>query len=321
MSNTKVNNSYDGYMLMGVTCSGKTALLTELARQLPIAVINADSATIYKELDIGTSKPTTAEQKFAPHYLFDILAPEQSYNVRQYMHDCDQAIALAKSQNLTPIISGGTMFYAKTMQSGISDLPSSNPNIKQLLEQQYRELGAAAMHQRLQTLDADAAAKIPANNRQRLIRALELITVTKKTLEQNYSQSPTINSNYNLKIIMLAVNNRQLLTDKISTRFQAMLNNGLIDEVKALMQKYQNFENTPAAKLVGYAQVIDYINGKYNYATMREKAIIATKQLAKRQLTWINNWQQDKQIIYADDGTKWRDKQTVLADLVLSFEF
>ena len=298
---------------MGVTCSGKTALLNTLSKHRAISIINADSAAIYRHLDIGTSKPSLEERAATPYYLIDILEPQQHYNVRQFIADCDQSIADILAQGRIPIVSGGTLFYAKALMQGIHDLPETNMEYRRQLELDYQLLGGLAMHQRLMQLDAQTAERIPAQNRQRLIRAIELVETTGKTLQQLYTSADLIKSRYHLSLIGLSIQNRQLLAKKIALRFDNMLSAGLEAEVRNLCRQFTDFALCPAAKLVGYKEMLQYVQQRENYDRMRDLAIIATRQLAKRQMTWIRNWKCPMHTIFADCNNLWQSSEQ-LAD-------
>ena len=275
--------------LMGPTAAGKTDLALALCDQLPCEIISVDSALVYRGMDIGTAKPSAKLQKQYPHHLIDIRDPAQSYSAAEFCQDAHQTIQSCLQQQRIPLLVGGTMLYFRSLQYGLSQLPAANTDIRQRLEQQAQQQGWPALHQRLQTIDPDSATRIHPNDPQRIQRALEVYEVSGKTLSQLQSHSLQTHD-YQFINIAILPNDRARLHEKIAARFQHMLDQGLIDEVKALYQHDDLHCELPSMRSVGYRQVWDYLEEHYDFDTMRDKAIIATRQLAKRQLTWLRSW-------------------------------
>lgn len=275
---------------MGPTASGKTALAIELCQALPCEIISVDSALIYKEMDIGTAKPTAEELAQAPHRLIDILDPVQSYSVAEFRRD-----ALAAMQDITergriPLLVGGTMMYYKALTDGLSTLPQADPLVRAEIEEQAEKNGWQALHQELQGIDPVSAQRIHPNDPQRLSRALEIYRISGKSMtELSLNKQPS--APYQFSQFAIAPSDRHILHDRIAQRFDIMLNSGFEAEVARLKSRADLHLDLPSMRCVGYRQMWQFLNGENNYQEMREKGLAATRQLAKRQLTWLRSWQ------------------------------
>ncbi len=280
--------------IMGPTASGKTALALALSEQFPIEIINVDSAQIYQGMDIGSGKPSVAVRKKVPHHLMDILDPAQPYSAAQFCYNAIEAIQSIISRNRIPILVGGTMLYFKALQQGLSELPESSPIIRQQLENHLQENGLDALYQRLQVLDPLRASQIKSTDPQRILRALEIYDITGKTMSEWLVRPRIPLHSYQFINIALIPQTtpREVLHQRIEQRFVGMLDEGLVEEVKKLYQRGDLAPSMPAIRAVGYRQVWQYLANELSYEAMRETAIAATRQLAKRQLTWLRSWPQ-----------------------------
>ncbi len=288
--------------LMGPTASGKTQLAVELVQRFSCEIISVDSAMVYRGMDIGTAKPDAQILKIAPHKLLDIRDPANAYSAADFCKDAFAVIEDIISRKKIPLLVGGTMMYFNALQKGLSDLPSADIAIREKLNLELQAVGTQAMHARLQKIDPDAALRIHAHDAQRIQRALEVFEMTGKSLTELQKNTFSILSNY--KIINLAItpNDRSILHERIAKRFLLMLEAGFIDEVKALFLRDDLNLNTPAIRSVGYRQAWEYLLGQLSYDEMIEKGIIATRQLAKRQLTWLRHWTQPLQWFDSEAG-------------------
>lgn len=273
--------------LYGPTATGKTDIAIALSKIFPFEIISVDSAMIYRDMNIGTNKPSLDLLTKYPHHLVDILDPKDSYSVNQFCHDCSQLIKEIHFRNHIPILVGGTMLYFHTLKHGISVLPAADLKVRHTLEHELITLGAENLHQQLAEVDKDLANKIHPNDPQRLLRALEIFRLTGKTPSSQFKDWQHFLPNENLIEIALTANDRAKLHERIETRFHDMLENGLVDEVTKLYKRNDLHLDLPSIRCVGYRQVWQYLEGDLNYNDMIEKSIIATRQLAKRQMTWI----------------------------------
>jgi tRNA dimethylallyltransferase len=277
--------------ILGPTATGKTALAMAIAEALPADIISVDSAMVYRELDIGSAKPDPVTLQQYPHRLIDILDPSEAYSAGRF---CDDALAEMKaisSAGRIPLLAGGTMLYFNTLQHGMAELPDADPAVRALLDAQAEEKGWALMHQRLAEIDPTSAERIHANDTQRIQRALEVYEISGKTLTQFRTDQASHELPYRLVKIALMPPDRVNLRKTITERFDAMLVDGLVDEVRRLRNRGDLDTALPAIRAVGYRQVWGYLEGEYDYSTMRERAITATAQLAKRQMTWLRSEQ------------------------------
>lgn len=273
--------------LMGPTASGKTDLALSLVKQFPCDIISVDSATIYQGMDIGTAKPSPEILAQTPHRLIDIRDPAQTYSVGEFCRDALAEIEDIQAAGRIPLLVGGTMLYFHSLLNGLSELPVANQEVRQRLNQEAKQIGWQALHQRLAKIDPQAAQRIHPNDSQRIQRALEVYEVSGDTITAWYAKAPTIG--WTSPIIKLAIVpvQRSTLHAKIAQRFHAMLEQGLIEEVRGFFSRGDLSPDLPSMRCVGYRQVWDYLAGNLSDENLPEKAIIATRQLAKRQMTWL----------------------------------
>ncbi|WP_369163202.1 tRNA (adenosine(37)-N6)-dimethylallyltransferase MiaA [Candidatus Thiodiazotropha sp. LNASS1] len=274
---------------MGPTASGKTALAVELVERLPLEIISVDSALIYRGMDIGTAKPDQATLRIAPHRLIDIRDPSESYSAAAFREDALTEMAEITRAGKVPLLVGGTMLYFKALEEGLSDLPEADPGIRSRLEQELGRLGLEALHQRLSCLDPAAGGRIHANDPQRILRALEVIEISGKTLTELQQGSVGHTFPYSVLKLVRAPLERSLLHARIERRFHEMLAQGFEREVRALMRRGDLSPAMPSMRAVGYRQMLSYLLGELSREEMIERGIIATRQLAKRQFTWLRS--------------------------------
>lgn len=273
--------------LMGPTASGKSALAVQLAHQLNGEIISVDSALVYRGMDIGTAKPTLAERRGIPHHLIDILDPRESFSTGQFKTRALKLMAEITQRGRLPILAGGTMLYFNALSGGLAELPEADPEIRAKLDEELKHLGKEALHLRLSAIDPAAAARIHPNDPQRIQRALEVFEITGKPLSAYFNQAHQPDIPYRTVKLIVAPQERLTLHGLIAKRFMVMLEQGLIEEVEALYERGDLSEAMPSIRCVGYRQVWAYLKGEYDKATMIDKAIAATRQLAKRQFTWL----------------------------------
>ena len=275
---------------MGPTASGKTALAVELVQRFPMEIISVDSALIYKGMDIGSAKPDAETLAKAPHRLIDFLDPSESYSAADFREDALKAMAEITAQGKIPLLVGGTMLYFKVLKEGIAKLPAADETIRAQLLIEAQEKGWPALHRELEQVDPESAARLNPNDAQRLQRALEVYRATGRSLTQWHKQQKTETFPYEVVNIAVSPTDRAVLHDRIAQRFHEMLTQGFYDEVKALYNRGDLNPNLPSMRAVGYRQMWDCLDGKISYAEMEERGIIATRQLAKRQITWLRSW-------------------------------
>lgn len=273
--------------LMGPTATGKTNIAAELFKRLPIELISVDSALVYRGMDIGTAKPSREFLNNAPHRLIDICEPDETYSAARFRNDALLAIDEIHSKNRTPLLVGGTGLYFRALESGISDLPDADAEIRQRLESEARDIGWQAMHDRLAEIDPVSAERIHPNDPQRIQRALEIYEISGRSMTDHYDDGDVSPLPFELIKIILNPGNRSRLHERIEHRFMKMLDEGLVDEVRAFHANGRFSGSLPAMRMVGYRQVWNYLDGKSDYEEMVEKGIAATRQLAKRQMTWL----------------------------------
>lgn len=274
-------------LLMGPTASGKTALAVAMAQALNAEIISVDSALVYRGMNIGTAKPTQAERGGVPHHLIDILDPRESFSTGQFRSRALQLMEEITRRGKLPLLVGGTMLYFSALTQGLADLPEADHDIRQRLDREFAELGKEALHARLAQIDPQAAARIHVNDPQRIQRALEVFEISGRPLSDFFGADPQSEQPFAYQKLIVAPEHRHGLHANIAARFDAMLEQGFLDEVRALRARGDLHEGLPAIRCVGYRQAWSYLNGEYDFETMREKAIIATRQLAKRQFTWL----------------------------------
>ncbi|CAN5244548.1 tRNA (adenosine(37)-N6)-dimethylallyltransferase MiaA [soil metagenome] len=285
---TKMNNSI--ICLMGPTAAGKTALALQLANELPCEIISVDSAMIYRGMDIGTGKPDTDTLKKFPHHLIDICDAAESYSAARFCNDAVATINEIISRGKIPLLVGGTMLYFRALLTGLSILPTADTAIRADLQAQLQQYGSIYLHEKLQAFDPHAAERIHRNDPQRILRAMEVYYQSGKTLSEWHSQGAESLLQHSTLHIAIAPQERSLLHQRISDRFHAMLAQGLVEEVRALYNRNDLHKDLPSMRAVGYRQIWQYLEGELDYNAMQERSIIATRQLAKRQLTWLRSW-------------------------------
>lgn len=287
---------------MGPTACGKTDLAIQLTQKIPADIISVDSALVYRGMDIGTGKPTLAELKIAPHRLINLRDPAESYSAGQFCVDALREINSILSCDHVPLLVGGTMLYFHKLLFGLAELPIANKKIRDELMRDAEKMGWIAMHKRLAEIDPVSAKKIKPQDPQRISRALEVFMLTGKPISslQKNNQLPLLNLSDVISIAFIP-EDRAWLHHNIAKRFEKMLDAGLIDEVRALRERPDMYSDLPSMRIVGYRQVWEYLDGKIDFETMKLKAIAATRQLAKRQMTWLRSW---KNLIVLDPKNK-----------------
>ncbi len=278
--------------IMGPTASGKTAAALEIARQLPAEIISVDSALVYRGMDIGTAKPTAEERASVPHHLIDILDPLEAYSAAQFRQDALRLVSDISARGKLPLLVGGTMLYFKALRDGLDALPRADAEVRARLDEEAAAIGMPALHARLAQLDPDTAARLQPNDSQRIQRALEIIELTGQPMSQLLAKAPKTELPFELLPLSLEPSDRSVLHARIAARFDAMLNaadGGLLQEVKALRARGDLHLGLPSMRCVGYRQAWEYLDSAYDFSTLREKGIAATRQLAKRQLTWLRS--------------------------------
>lgn len=285
------SNTPVAIFLMGPTASGKTGLALKLVNALPCEIISVDSALVYRGMDIGTAKPSAAELAQAPHRLIDICDPTEAYSAARFRGDALREMQEISSRGRIPLLVGGTMLYFSALQHGLSELPEADAAVRGELEAQAKRLGWATMHERLALVDPDSAKRIHPNDPQRIQRALEVHALTGKPLSelQRHNDSPDLP--FRLIKLALAKTERSLLHARIEERFKGMLAAGFEAEVRSLLRCFNLKPELPSMRAVGYRQMLAHINGELTYEEMVYRAVVATRQLAKRQMTWLRREQ------------------------------
>ncbi|HYG32465.1 MAG TPA: tRNA (adenosine(37)-N6)-dimethylallyltransferase MiaA [Methylophilaceae bacterium] len=274
--------------LMGPTASGKTGLAVELVQRFPFEIISVDSALVYRGMDIGTAKPDAATLVLAPHHLINVIEPTEAYSAAQFRNDAIELMEGITSRGKVPLLVGGTMLYFKALQGGLSNLPEADVVIRSRLEEEARDRGWPAMHARLAQVDAETAARLEKTDAQRIQRALEVWEIVGQPMSALYKQSAGTVLPYRLLKLALVPSDRAVLHQRIALRFQTMLERGLVEEVHRLRTQYAALTaDMPSMRCVGYRQTWQYLDAEFNLPELLEKGIAATRQLAKRQLTWL----------------------------------
>lgn len=276
--------------LMGPTASGKTALAMELFDRLPCELISVDSALIYRGMDIGTAKPDADLLARYPHRLIDIRDPEQSYSAAEFRADALAAMTEITARGRIPLLVGGTMLYFNALQKGLAPLPEANPQLRAEIEADAARLGWPAVHERLAQLDPAAGARLKPTDSQRIERALEVVLLTGKPISEHWAEQAASSLPYRVTALGLMPGDRARLHQRIEARFDQMLAAGFENEVRQLYARPELHEDLPAVRCVGYRQMWDYLAGRLSYDEMRYRGIVATRQLAKRQMTWLRGW-------------------------------
>jgi tRNA dimethylallyltransferase len=271
---------------MGPTASGKSALAAALAGRFPVEIVSVDSAQVFRGMDIGTAKPSVAERRAVPHHLIDILDPTESYSAAQFRSDAVRLIREIASRGRTPLLVGGTMLYFKALREGLSDLPESDAMVRAHIDAEAAERGWPALHAELAKVDAPTAARLKPNDAQRIQRALEIHRVTGKPMSQLLGRKKNALP-FRLIELALVPSDRGELHRRIESRFDAMLERGLVEELRGLRGRYALRPGLPSMRCVGYRQAWQFLEGEIDRDELRNRGIFATRQLAKRQLTWL----------------------------------
>jgi tRNA dimethylallyltransferase len=283
--------------LMGPTASGKTDLAVELVRRLPLEIVSVDSALVYRGMDIGTAKPGPEVLAEAPHRLIDFLDPSEAYSAARFRDDALREMDDIRAAGRVPLLVGGTMLYFRALEHGLSELPAADEELRARLEQEAAERGWEALHARLAEVDPDAAARIHPNDPQRIQRALEVYELTGQSLTSLCAEAVPEPFPYRAIKLAVAPPDRAELHRRIALRFRLMLERGFVAEVEALRARGDLRPDLPSMRAVGYRQVWNFLEGQCSYEEMVERGIIATRQLAKRQFTWLRS----------DEAVRWFD--------------
>ena len=286
---------------MGPTASGKTALAMDLAARLPLEIVSVDSAQVFIDMNIGTAKPDAATLARYPQHLINLITPEQCYSAARFCTDALRAMAEITARGRVPLLAGGTMLYFKALRQGLADLPEADPATRAAIDAAAARSGWPALHAELARHDPETAARLKPTDAQRIQRALEVVRLTGQTLSGFFAAQKTQALPYRGLSIGLAPTNRSWLHERIAQRFDAMLAAGLIEEVESLRKKYQLDGNLPSMRCVGYRQVWEMLEGHLPKAELRDRGIYATRQFAKRQLTWFNSFG-DVELVDCEDS-------------------
>ncbi|WP_299876663.1 tRNA (adenosine(37)-N6)-dimethylallyltransferase MiaA [uncultured Cocleimonas sp.] len=275
--------------IIGPTASGKTGLAIKLMEHFPIELISVDSALVYKDMDIGTAKPTAEELEAAPHRLINFLDPSESYSAADFRTDALREMAEITAKGKIPVLVGGTMLYYRALENGIAEMPQADPDVREKLTKEAEQIGWDGLHQRLLEVDPVAGERIHPNDQQRIQRALEVFELTGKTLTKHQQDQVVEPIPYRLMKIALIPEEREWIRELAAIRFDQMLEAGFIDEVRALRERGDLDLNFPSMRCVGYRQAWQYLEGELDFEEMKERAVIATRQLAKRQMTYLRS--------------------------------
>lgn len=281
--------------LMGPTASGKSGLALHIARYLPVEIISVDSAQVYRHMNIGTAKPGAEALAVTPHHLIDLIDPHEHYSAARFRTDALRTMRQITDRGNIPLLTGGTMLYFKTLLEGLSELPSADSNLRAAIEAKARKSNWPAMHRELFQLDPVSAERIKPTDSQRIQRALEVFYLTGKPMSETLGKPKNVSLPYEVVKIALVPGNRQALHQRIARRFEQMLKHGLIDEVRAIRDKFYLSDENPSMRCVGYRQVWMHLENSTDAARMREMALAATRQLAKRQLTWLRSMKETRE--------------------------
>ena len=274
--------------LMGPTASGKTGVAVHLQSKLPVEIISVDSALVFKDMNIGTAKPDAATLAAAPHHLIDMIEPTAAYSAANFRSDALRLMADITARGKIPLLVGGTMLYFKALEGGLSGLPEANPQVRARLDARAALIGWPSMHEKLALIDPETAARLQPNDAQRIQRALEVFEITGESMSSLFAKQTSEVLPYHLLKIALIPSDRKVLHARIEARFEQMLQASLVDEVKGLIAKYPTLTpESTAMRCVGYRQALEHLAGDYDAAELRDRGVFATRQLAKRQLTWL----------------------------------
>jgi tRNA dimethylallyltransferase len=274
---------------MGPTASGKTGIAVELMQRLPVEIISVDSALVFRDMNIGTAKPDAATLAHAPHHLIDIINPTESYSAAAFRHDALRLMADITARGKIPLLVGGTMLYFKALREGLSTLPQADKTVRAEIDAEIAQYGIEAMHKKLAEVDAETAARLHTTDTQRIQRAMEIYRITGKPMSELIQQQTNNELPYTILPIALVPSNRAALHQRIALRFEQMLKDGLVDELRRLREKYSPHRDMTSMRCVGYRQAWEYLEGEINDGALLDKGIFATRQLAKRQLTWLRS--------------------------------
>jgi tRNA dimethylallyltransferase len=288
-------------LLMGPTASGKTGMAVELAQRFPFEILNVDSAQVYRHMDIGTAKPDRKIRQRAPHHLLDVLDPDERYSAARFCEDANELLAEIYARGNVPLLAGGTMLYFKALIEGLSELPPADPDTRLVIDTMAQESSWPALHAELTRIDPQTAARLQPQDAQRIQRALEVFYLTGQPMSALIARGRARPSPYRIIALGLEPGHRSVLHERIAQRFEVMLELGLIGEVRRLRERFDLNASLPSMRAVGYRQVWQYLDGELGLAQLREKGIAATRQLAKRQLTWMRAWPQLKSFDCLDD--------------------
>jgi tRNA dimethylallyltransferase len=277
-------------LLMGPTASGKTGLAVELAARFPFEIVNVDSAQIYRHMDIGTAKPDRAVLRRAPHHLIDLVDPTERYSAARFCEDANELLPEIYARQKIPLLTGGTMLYFKTLVEGLSELPAADPDTRLVIDTMAQESGWPVLHAELERIDPETAARLQPQDAQRIQRALEVFYLTGQPMSALIARGRAKGSAYRFVSLALQPSERAVLHERIAQRFEIMLELGLIGEVRRLREQFDLNPSLPSMRAVGYRQVWQYLDGEFGLRELREKGVAATRQLAKRQLTWLRSW-------------------------------
>ncbi|WP_297310426.1 tRNA (adenosine(37)-N6)-dimethylallyltransferase MiaA [Neptuniibacter sp.] len=276
---------------MGPTASGKTALAMDLYDNLPCEIVSVDSAMIYKGMDIGTAKPDAETLERYPHRLIDICDPAEAYSAAEFRRDALQQIDEIRAAGKVPVLTGGTMLYFHALKNGLATLPEADPVVRERILQQAQEHGWDHIHRRLSEVDPESAQRLNPNDSQRLQRALEVYEITGRSMTDLWAEQEKQKPDFPIISLAVMPQERAELHQRIEQRFDIMLEQGFVDEVRTLWERGDLDLQMPSVRCVGYRQVWEYFAGTWDYETMRFKGIVATRQLAKRQVTWLRSWE------------------------------
>ena len=296
--------------IIGPTASGKTGLAIKLMEYFPIELISVDSALVYKDMDIGTAKPSAEELETAPHRLINFLDPSESYSAADFRTDALREMAEITARGKIPVLVGGTMLYYRALENGIAEMPQADPEVREKLTKEAEKIGWDGLHQRLLEVDPVAGERIHPNDQQRIQRALEVFELTGKTLTKHQQEQIVEPIPYRLMKIALIPEEREWIRELAAIRFDLMLEAGFMDEVKALRDRGDLDLNYPSMRCVGYRQAWQYLEGELDFEEMKERAVIATRQLAKRQMTYLRS-----EPNITEYGAKAYDLEKVKADI------
>lgn len=283
--------------LFGPTASGKTGVAIHLHSKLPVEIISVDSALVFKDMNIGTAKPEAAMLAKTPHHLIDTILPTEAYSAANFRNDASRLMADITARGKIPLLVGGTMLYFKALLEGMSGLPQANAEVRARLDARAALIGWPAMHEKLALIDPETAARLQPNDAQRIQRALEVFEITGEAMSGLFKKQSSEALPYNVLKIALIPSERSVLHQRIAVRFDEMLKFGLVNEVKGLLRKYPSLTpESTSMRCVGYRQVLQHLNGDYDVAELRDRGIFATRQLAKRQLTWLRGMDKTLQL-------------------------